>query len=168
MRKFVHINHTKRNSMERIWIYQSSRELTAEEAIFILKRLEEFTGGWKAHGKQLAARAEVRHNRFVVIFLNEQVAAATGCSIDKSVHLLKSIEQELRIDLFDRMRIAYRKGDTIVDASRKEFEKAIEAGEVNENTIVFDNTVQTSQELESRWEVPAKESWHARVFQLPV
>lgn len=154
--------------MERIWIYQSSRELTADEAILILKRLEEFTEGWKAHGKQLAARAEVRHNRFVIIFLNEQVAAATGCSIDKSVHLLKAIEQELGIDLFDRMRIAYRKGDTIMDVSRAGFEQAIEAGEVDENTIVFDNTVQTSDELGTRWEVPAKESWHARVFQLSV
>jgi hypothetical protein len=154
--------------MERIWIYQSSRELTADEAILILKRLEEFTEGWKAHGKQLAARAEIRHNRFVIIFLNEQVAAATGCSIDKSVHLLKAIEKELGIDLFDRMRIAYRKGDSIVDVSRAGFEQAIEAGEVDENTIVFDNTVQTSGELDTRWEVPAKESWHARVFQLSV
>src|SRR5690606_2752267 len=154
--------------MERIWIYQSSRELSAQEATLILKRLEEFTEGWKAHGKQLAARAEIRHNRFVIIFLNEQVAAATGCSIDKSVHLLKAIEQELGIDLFDRMRIAYRKGDSIVDVSRAGFEQAIEAGEVDENTIVFDNTVQTSGELDTRWEVPAKESWHARVFQLSV
>ena len=154
--------------MERIWIYQSSRELSAGEALLILKRLEEFTGEWKAHGKQLAARAEVRHNRFVIIFLNEQVAAATGCSIDKSVHLLKALEQELQIDLFDRMRIAYRKGDAIMDESRSGFEQAIQAGEVDENTIVFDNTVQSSEELDTRWEVPLKDSWHAKVFQLPV
>jgi len=154
--------------MERIWIYQSNLELTAQEVKQSLDKLSEFTEQWKAHGKQLAARAEVRYGRFIILFLDEEIAAATGCSIDKSVRLLKELQAELNIELFDRMSVAYRQDDAIKVASRSVFENLIEKGEVNENTIVFDNTVSNSEELASRWEVPMKQSWHARVFQLPI
>src|SRR5690554_1652188 len=154
--------------MERIWIYQSNVELTAQEIKQCIEKLSGFTEQWKAHGKQLAARAEVRYNRFIILFLDEEVATATGCSIDKSVRLLKELQSELNVDLFDRMSISYRQGDTIKVASRSVFESLIEKGEVNENTIVFDNTVSNSEELVARWEVPMKKSWHAKVFQLPV
>lgn len=154
--------------MERIWIYQSSLELTAQEVREIIEKLSGFTEQWKAHGKQLAARAEVRYNRFIILFLDEEVAAATGCSIDKSVRLLKELQNELNIELFDRMLIAYRHGDAIKVAPRSVFEDLIEKGEVNQDTIVFDNTVSNSEELAIRWEVPMKDSWHAKVFQLPV
>lgn len=150
--------------MERIWIYQSNRELTEQESQWLTTKLSDFTRQWAAHGKQLAARAEVRFNRFIILFLNEAMEAASGCSIDSSVRFLKDIEEELSIDLFDRMQIAYRKGDAIEAVSRSEFEKLIDSGEVTENTIVFNNTVANSEELASNWEVPMKDSWHARVF----
>jgi len=153
--------------MERIWIYQSNLELTAQEIKQSIEKLSGFTEQWKAHGKQLAAHAEVRYNRFIILFLDEEVAAATGCSIDKSVRLLKELQSELNIELFDRMLIAYRQAGIIKVASRSVFENLIEKGEVNENTIVFDNTVSNSEERASRWEVPMKESWHAKVFRLP-
>src|SRR5690606_24174094 len=150
--------------MERIWIYQSNRELTEQESQWVANKLSDFTRQWAAHGKQLAARAEVRFNRFIILFLNEAMEAASGCSIDSSVRFLKDIEKELSIDLFDRMQIAYRKGDAIEAVPRSEFEKLIDSGEVTENTIVFNNTVANSEELASNWEVPMKDSWHARVF----
>jgi len=155
-------------NMERIWIYQSNRELTAEETQKTTEKLEGFTKQWAAHGKQLAARAEVRFNRFIILFLNEALEAASGCSIDSSVRFLKGIENELQIDLFDRMQIAYRKDDKIEAVSRIGFEKLIDEGKINEDIIVFDNTVANSSELVSRWEVPMKNSWHAKVFKLPV
>jgi len=154
--------------MERIWIYQSNREFTAQENELIIQKLSNFMEQWKAHGKELAAHAEVKFNRFIIIFLNEALEAASGCSIDSSVRFLKEIERELQIDLFDRMQIAYRRDGKIEAVSRSEFEKLIANGEVTENTIVFDNTVANSKELASRWQVPMKDSWHAKVFQLSV
>lgn len=150
--------------MERIWIYQSNRELSLEETEQIKSKLADFTKQWAAHGKQLAARAEVRFNRFIILFLNEQMEAASGCSIDSSVRFLKEIERDFQIELFDRMQIAYQKEDKVEAVSRIQFEKLIENGKVNENTIVFDNTVLNSDELASRWQVPMKDSWHAKIF----
>jgi hypothetical protein len=152
--------------MERIWIYQANRKLNAEEAETLLREMDKFTEHWTAHGKQLAAQALLRYNQFLIIRFNEGLVKATGCSIDKSTDTLKQVQKELGLDFFDRMLIAYRDAEGIKTVSRTEFEKLIESGKVNENTIVFNNMVASSQELETNWEIPFKDSWHAQVFQL--
>jgi hypothetical protein len=114
----------------------------------------------------LAAQALLKYNQFLIIRVNEGLVKATGCSIDKSTDTLKQVQQELGLDFFDRMQIAYRDSEGIKTVSRPEFEKLLESGKVDENTIVFNNMVGNSRELESNWEIPLKDSWHAQVFQL--
>jgi hypothetical protein len=150
----------------RIWIYQSDRILKQEEEASILQMLHNFTYNWQAHGHDLVALGEVIHHQFIVLSVDEQVAGASGCSIDKSVALMKEIEQQFNINLFDRFRIAYKLNHEIKSCSREDFEKMIEIGEVKEDTLVFNNLIQTRKELENNWEIPLKKSWHARVFNI--
>lgn len=151
----------------RLWIYQSDRILSDQEVAAIQKRLNEFTAEWQAHGHALAALAEIIHQQFIVLSVDEQIAGATGCSIDKSVNLMKEIEQKFGINLFDRFRIAFRQDQEIVNCSREEFEKFIQSGKVKKDTKVFNNLISTRKELKSNWEIPFSESWHSKVFVLP-
>lgn len=150
--------------MERIWIYQADRQMSADDKRKVLDKLERFTADWKAHGRPLAAKAEVRYDRFIILMVDDAIAPPTGCSIDKSVYLLKEIEKETGLNLFDRLQIAYRDGDQIAVAPRSEFERLITAGEVTGDTIVFNNLITAYPELETHWEVPLNQSWHAQVF----
>ncbi len=148
----------------RIWIYQSNRELNNVELKRIEQVLNNFTAEWTAHNNQLKATAEVRYNRFIILTVDESQAGASGCSIDKSVNLMKSLEQEFNINLFDRFNIAYRDTEGITSASRNEFEELIRKGIINSETIVFNNLVSTLQDLNTKWEVSFKNSWHIQVF----
>jgi hypothetical protein len=150
----------------RIWIYQSDRILKQEEESAIIQILGDFTSNWQAHGHDLAALGEVIHHQFIILSVDEQVAGATGCSIDKSVALMKDIEQKFNINLFDRFRVAFKLNDELKSCSREDFEKMIKNGEVNEDTLVFNNLIQTRKELKTSWEIPLKDSWHARVFSI--
>lgn len=152
--------------MERIWIYQANRKLDADESKYLLEKMDKFTEQWTAHGRQLAAQALLRYNQFLIIRVNEALVRATGCSIDKSTEALKRIQEELGIDFFDRMSIAYREGEEIKTVSRNEFEKLIQNGAINRETIVFNNMVENGKDLELSWEVSFKDSWHAQVFPL--
>jgi hypothetical protein len=50
---------------------------------------------------------------------------------------------------------------------RPEFRRLAQAGEVSEDTVVFDNTVATVGDLRAgRWEKPFRDAWHARAFPL--
>ena len=148
----------------RVWIYQANRVLNIDEENRILRILKDFTSQWQAHGHSLAVLGEVIHHQFIIISVNEEVAGATGCSIDKSVYLMKEIEKEFDITLFDRFRIAYRDGENIINCGREEFENLIKKGAINQDTVVFNNVIQSRKDLQTSWEIPIKDSWHAKVF----
>lgn len=150
--------------MERVWIYQASRTFDASEEEIVLNKLEAFTAQWKAHGKELAAYVEIKYHLFIIITVDQSFAMPSGCSIDKSVHLLKELEEELKISLFDRMQIAYKEGSAIRVVPRAVFEQLIAQSVVTENTIVFNNLVDNRADLTHKWEIPFKDSWHAKVF----
>lgn len=148
----------------RIWVYQSDRPFTNEEEQAIQKILNDFTTEWQAHGHALAALAEIYYHQFIVLSVDEQIAGATGCSIDKSVHLMKELESKFDISLLDRFRMAYRLGEDIINCSREEFEARIKKGIVDGQTLVFNNLISRRKELETSWNIPLAESWHAKVF----
>jgi hypothetical protein len=148
----------------RVWIYQSNRILSQEEELAILQILNNFTAEWLAHGHALAAIGEVLHHQFIILSVDEEVAGATGCSIDKSVNLMKEIEHKFNLNLFDRFRIAYRQNKEVLNCSREEFEELIKSGQINENTLVFNNLINNRNEMQTAWEIPLKDSWHAKVF----
>ena len=148
----------------RVWIYQSNRELTADQSVQLQNQLNAFAQNWTAHNNQLKATAIIQYNRFIILVVDENQAGASGCSIDKSVRFMKELEDEYQINLFDRFNLAYRNGEQIVSVSRNDFEELIKAGTITEDSIVFNNLVQTLAELQTKWEVPLKESWHMQLF----
>jgi hypothetical protein len=148
----------------RVWIYQSDKELTDKQALGLLEILNKFASEWTAHNNQLKAKAEVRYNRFLILIVDESLAGASGCSIDKSVNFMKQLEQQYGIHLFDRFNFAYREGEKVLSAPRHQFEELMKSGKINSQTIVFNNLVHDLQQLENKWEVPFKDSWHPQLF----
>jgi t-SNARE complex subunit (syntaxin) len=148
----------------RVWIYQSDKQLSDENVSALQQQLDNFTTGWTAHNSQLKAKAEIRYNRFIILVVDESQAGASGCSIDKSVNYMKQIEQQFGINLFDRFNLAYRSGNEIVSVPRHTFEDLITNKTIDTNTIVFNNMVQNLTELNTKWEVPFKDSWHIQLF----
>ena len=148
----------------KVWIYQSDREFSTDEQQAIQLQLNDFTSQWKAHGHQLQAKAEILYNYFIVFIVDEASAGTTGCSIDASVRVIKGIEQEYSVDLFNRFNIAYKVDDKVVILNKEDFETLISIKKINRDSIVFNNLVQTLEDFENKWEVPFKDSWHNKVF----
>ena len=148
----------------RVWIYQSDKQLSDAEVIALQVQLDNFTTGWTAHNNQLKAKAQIRYNRFIVLIVDESQAGASGCSIDKSVHFMHQVEQAFGINLFDRFNLAYRSGSEILSVPRHTFEELLKNKTIGTDTIVFNNMVQNLSELEAKWEVPFKDSWHIQLF----
>ena len=69
----------------KIWIYQSNRKFSDAEFSEIEMALQSFLEGWAAHGTSLESSYQLKYNRFIIIAVNQDVQAATGCSIDSSV-----------------------------------------------------------------------------------
>lgn len=146
----------------RIWLYQSDHKLTVEQLTKIEKDIKTFLTSWTAHGTDLKAGFEIKYDRFIVIALDQATAAASGCSIDSQVRFMISLQEELGIDLLDKMNVTYYQNDCIHYKPLLDFKKMAKDGAVGKNTIVFNNLVTTLGEYKTHWEIPAKDSWHAR------
>lgn len=152
----------------RTWVYQSSRELTEDEAATVSNLANAFVNEWKAHGQQLKASADVLYNRFLVMMVDEDAAHASGCSIDSSVAFIRSLQTRLHVDFFDRLQLAYIADDGAVRlVHTAQLETAFEQGALTPTTTVFNNMVTSHAELQSAWRIPFAQSWAAsRVTQL--
>lgn len=148
----------------RVWVYQGNRQFSATELLGLKEKLVGFEQSWEAHGTKLNSAIEVFHDQFIVVFVDEAPQGATGCSIDKSVGLIKSIEQEFDIALMDRMNLAYKDGDSIVNLRMSDFQDAAKAGTVDGKTVVFNNLVESKGEFLTNWETTADNSWHKNML----
>ncbi|MDA9125719.1 ABC transporter ATPase [Flavobacteriaceae bacterium] len=146
----------------RIWIYQCNRSFSDSELEEISKKISVFLEGWSAHGADLKSGFEIKYKRFIVIALDQQMNAATGCSIDASVKFIQDLETTYKVDLMDKMNVSYKQGDFVAYKTLTDFKKMAKDKAVSKNTIVFNNLVNSKAEYLEFWEVPASESWHSR------
>ncbi len=148
--------------MEKVWIYQSNRNLTSAETENIKQTGAEFVEKWAAHKKQLTASFDVLYNRFLVIKVDESLVSASGCSIDESVRFLKSLEAKFNIDLFDRMQMAYLADDENIEScTLQEITQLYNSGKLKADTLVFNNLVQDSNQMENNWKIHFERSGFA-------
>ena len=148
----------------RIWIYQSNRKFSDEEFSAIELDLQDFLKDWAAHGTSLESSYLLKYNRFIIIAVNQEVQAATGCSIDSSVEFIQSLERKYEVDLLDKMNVTFKQGEHIAHKPLIDFKKMVNDKSVTANTIVFNNLVNSIQEFNESWEVLAEDSWHSRFF----
>ena len=146
----------------RVWIYQASRSFTVAELKELGQELDAFIQDWTAHGSDLKAGYEIRYKRFIILALDQTDTAASGCSIDASVHFIQQLEKDYNVDLMDKMNVSYKQGEFIAYKSLIDFKKMAKEKAVSKNTIVFNNLVNNISEFKDNWEVPASESWHSR------
>ncbi len=164
MSSFKILNSNSLALHSRVWIYQANRILSSDEVAKANDMIQAFLPQWKSHGKELAASIEVVHNLFVVVMADEGIEAPTGCSIDSSVKLIKEIQSVLNIDFFDRMLVSYVANDKILLTKMFDFQAKLKSGELNENTLVFNNLVENKEQLLNSWLLPVKDSWHKRML----
>ncbi len=143
----------------KVWIYQSNRHLNDEEVETIKTELSTFAHSWVSHSNALKAVGLVFFNRFLILMVDESIAGASGCSIDKSVHFMKTLEAKYNLVLFDRMNVAYVAGKEIRTAHKNELIALYAKGDINDDTRIFNNLANTKDQLENGWVIPLAKSW---------
>lgn len=159
---FVELDEMAESS--RVWIYQSDRKLDDQLTEIVESQGRDFCDHWQAHGNPLKSSVKVLHNQFIIIAVDESYNMATGCSIDKSVDLVRKLEQSLGVSLFDRTKIAFLKNNEVFTKPMNSIKNEISAGVIDQNTVTFNNLVQNLGELKHKWQVLVGDSWLKRYF----
>jgi hypothetical protein len=143
----------------RVWVYQSNRLFSLSEALTIEDRLNEFVAAWNSHGDPVKGFGTLFFGQFVILAADESATGVSGCSTDSSVRLIKEFEKSFSVNLFDRHLLAFVIKDRIQMLPLNQLNYAVENGFINADTLYFNNTVLTLEELQTKWLIPVKESW---------
>ena len=143
----------------RVIIYPASRPFTAKESKVITEKLYDFLATWAAHGKPLSSSFKIEKNQFIVVCVDEEKEAASGCSIDSLGGVMKEIDQEFQLGLFDRMKASFVENGEIRTMKLQDFRKGLKEGNVSTNIEVFDFSKNTYVAFLSDFLLPLKRSW---------
>lgn len=135
----------------KIWIFQSVRDFKTEEINKIENVLSDFLGSWKTHGSDLSAGFSILENRFIKVFVDENIQSASGCSIDSLTRLIKQIDEEFKLELLNRMYVSYLVNNKLNTVKLKEFKDKIQQGEVQSTDYFYDLSVSTEKEFQEKF-----------------
>jgi len=149
----------------RLWVFPAGRPLDEQEAERCMRVVDDFLDQWAAHGVPLRSAREIRHRQFVLVGVDVDVEAPSGCSIDALINNLRGLGAELDIAFIDHSPVWYRDGEGIRQASRADYRALANEGSVTAADLVFDTTLtRVGQARDGSLERPAAETWHGPAF----
>lgn len=143
----------------RVIIYPASRSFTAMESKIITEKLYDFLAGWAAHGKPLSSSFKIEKNQFIVVCVDEEVEAASGCSIDALGTVMREIDEQFQLGLFDRMKASFVENGEIKTMKLQDFRNALKNGEISHDIEIFDFSKNSYIAFLSDFLLPLKRSW---------
>lgn len=150
------------DNSSRVWIYASDTEFSHDELDSIRPEIYDFLEKWTSHNRNLISYGNIFHKRFLALFVDESIAGASGCSIDKSVHFIENLGSRYSKDFFNRMNLFFMIDDEVIQISMNEFPAMIASGKMDGNTLFFDNLVKDKDQFLKSWIKPVKDSWLKR------
>ncbi len=135
----------------RIWIYTANRVISSAEEQEILPVLNDFVSKWATHGKGMRASSIIIDQRFIVMVSDEEVTSASGCSIDSSVRMIKSIGSQYNIDFFNRLKVV------VLNEGEQSF-VSIHSLSTYPKALLYNPLIQSLGELRNTWLEPVSES----------
>ncbi len=138
-----------------VWIFAANKALNETQKIDINNTLQNFASNWNAHGTTLAAVFSILYDQFIVICTDHNIAAASGCSIDKLVHTMQEIESKHAVDLLNKLRYFVLCNNKILScpwSERALLQKKIHTEDAG--AVQFQMHINTAHQLQNEWILP--------------
>jgi hypothetical protein len=150
------------NNTSKVWIYQADRDFTYDELDEARPMIFEFLENWTSHNQNLLTYGNIFHLRFLALFVDETIAGASGCSIDKSVHFVEALGVKFGINFFDRNTFSYIENDEVQFIHKADLKSGLVENKINGETLFFNHLVQSKHDFLKHWLVPFDESWQKK------
>jgi len=145
----------------KLWVFQSDKIISPSNQKILINEISPFLTDWSSHGAEIKSSFEIRYDLFLIISVDEEINSASGCSIDKLTNFIIRISNEIGVDFFNRLNVAYKSDSEKINLrSLSDFKTLISDGKINEESIVFNNLIKTKKDYIEQWEVQLKNSWH--------
>ena len=143
----------------RVIIFPASRPFSPKESKIITEKLYDFLATWAAHGKPLSSSFKIEKNQFIVICVDEEKEAASGCSIDALGTVMREMDSEFELGLFDRMKASFIENGETKTMKLQDFRKGLKEKTISSDIEVFDFSKNSYVAFLSDFLLPLNKSW---------
>lgn len=143
----------------RVWVYAASSTLSNSQKELIQVSADKFTEEWTAHQMPLSASFKIINDVFLVFGVDLAKHDISGCGIDKSIHLVQQWEQQLGINLFNRLQVEFQQNEKITFATKGKLAELLADGAINQQTLFYNKMVANVGELNTQFYIPLVDSW---------
>ncbi len=135
----------------KLWIYQSDKHFNTDQVKHFEDLSQNFLSQWDSHGNPVKGDMKLVHNLFVLICADDADDKICGRSIASSMDFIKNMELTFDVKLMDRFVLAYKKDNEVIPCTLDAFKQLYQKQEVNNNTLVFNNTIHQLSDLTHKW-----------------
>ncbi len=153
------VDYNTISETSRVLIYPSKRKFYKDELPVFSEKVSNFLNEFN----ELKVCFRIEYNRFVLVFISDETPLTLELN-DKLVTFIQSLENEFEVVLLDKVNVCFKQGEFVQMKEISDFKKLIKNKGVSKKTIVFDNLINTKEEFENYWEIPAEESWVSHFF----
>jgi hypothetical protein len=145
----------------KLWVFQSDKIIRPSNQKILINEISPFLTDWSSHGAEIKSSFEIRYDLFLIVSVDEEINSASGCSVDKLTNFIIHLSNEIGVDFFNRLNIAYKADSEKINLqSLSNFKTLISEGKIDKESIVFNNLIKTKKDYIGQWEVQLKNSWH--------
>lgn len=149
----------------RVWIFQANRILNDQECSIINDRMQHFIPTWASHGNEIYGDYYLASSLFLIVGADETKSPTSGCSIDTLTREVKTLGEQLNVDFFDRLRVAYEQPEGHIQLlPLQQFKEKIHKDLITQGTIVYNNLIETKADLDTKWRTHVRDSWHKNLL----
>lgn len=152
----------------KVWIYIADRQLNVQEVEELKGKIESFLPRWRSEGKEFKSAYELKENQILVVGGETEGFAFSGCTMDALKKTVEKWDEALKVNFVAVPKFCYRTTKGIECKNQAGFKADVVAGKLDENAIVFDNTIQNMGVYRKGIEFKVTECWHNRIFKQAV
>jgi hypothetical protein len=146
----------------RLWIYLADRKFSESEEKVISGEAHAFCEQWVAHGNPLNTSFKIDRRQFLILAVDEGANGASGCSIDESVRMLKSLQERTGIDFLNRSKVPFLLDGSVKLIPVRELRQAFASGILGPGTSTFHLLAATKGVWERDWVLSTEKTWMAQ------
>ncbi len=153
------VDYNLLSETSKIYIYPSSRKFYTDEFPVVKGKVEKYLKEFS----MVDSFFEIKYQRFIIIFISDKTPLSIEQN-DELISFILSLEKEFKVTLLDKVNVCFKQGEYVQIKEISDFKKLIKNRGVSKKTIVLDNLINTKEEYENYWEMPAESSWISHLF----
>lgn len=132
---------------QKIWIFIIEQKLDDASLKHLLQECTEFVHQWTSHDQPLKGECTLFKNRLLIFKNDETYNPVGGCAADKLFHFIQMLEKKYQTSLLNRQLIVFENTqDELEVQPLYKADDLIQAGIINEHTIIYNTALTHSDE----------------------